>query len=507
MATLNGIWRAPALLWGYITSYVDFGEPFTLQPGQDMCLIYRRADRTNAAHKAKGITLNYQNAGSPDVTVNWDERATIDAGGGLFAAMGGDPVVPIPWSAGGVNYPGWTKQALDSQLGGMFSTPRAKRITTEIVERLSHDTDGQQGGAVWGTFIENGQVKTKGMGIGEWNASPQAGWMSERIAQLVRGWGGGAEYYGEYAGHLNLGPLLFNDTGQLRAALTGSALQVARNNPLFGDGYYSRSFYLHRSGCVKGYDAGDQDKNRATLLALLNFEVDSKAKAQAGITHRHMAIFFPGYQETLGETKYSVTYTYQTSDGGTVTRPTFPQYSYPMQIFVMVYALSLGYHLFAWESAERFGSNPDNVIAEGQVGMQYSGPPRTRYPSVQFYTEAAVGFPANPQSGYDLPLLAGHMYSKCREKTGDELSWGAHSTNWHGSTAVNGVVPADYLVDRLQNTGQGLFLLGRLVNERSYVYLSMLPPGQRETVTLNLVGGTHTFVARGGRIYSGYLTV
>lgn len=504
--TLNKQWKFPRMKYAWVTEYVDKGNGFTLRPGQHMAMLNRHAGRTAAQHRAKGITLHYVNGGTPDPDIPPSQRATIINGENIFnkaSELSGTriPISLVP-SQSGWGIPQTTQAVTETNQMNQFYM-----VVSEISEKFEHITrDEPAPPGVWGSEGVDGNgnpVLRKSMNPPDWNNSPQSDAVQNRLSQLADA--AGHRYYGDYAGHSNIGKLFYTgEFGDLRNALASpaAAYNLFRTHPMLNDGFYTKNQASIRHGTIKIYDNGDTNKNRSVASRLAAMDADRLAKQYLGSTRRTVAYGFPGYSETFNRNTYSIRYRRRVpATGGEASRFTFPLWSAGLQVFMVFYALMRGLDYKGWESAEYFGDDPNKVMAGEGYGYQYVGPPIQRYQSALQYNPNAA-YPPNPQGFYDLPLVSGDMLEFCRTWTGFDLDWYPHRTDDRPQT----VVLASYIVDRYQDK-MGYCLAKKDGTKWTVVYQSQLRTGQHEWVTVMLDGQPFRFRASGKKPLAFNLTV
>lgn len=495
MATLVSKWEYPALNYAWIPEYVDKGTPVRVRPGQKLSVLARRARRRNSAYLNKGITHIYTNNGnSTDPDLPRSKRAAILNLEGVYGAMGGG--VPIPYvGANGVTYPGWNVDQLETVIEQLVSVDVVGFLCEELGEKLSHQTPDA---AVWGLYTRSdGTQVPKGMGLDLWNGSPQAKRVAEVISRRVSG------FYGSYAGSVNLGLKWHDGFGAIKTALQSgqAAYDLLKVNLLFLDGAFApgRNEYQIRNVMVKAYDSGDDNKERALSMTLCHIELTTMAMKHLNPTKRVGVVFFPGYSEpeTSGKPHHIRYRRRVPATGGYVSRSTFPLWSMGYQTFTAMFGLARDCDEFNWESANNYGDDPNVVVSANELGTTYDGPPVVRADSKQEYTDESVpvGFPANPQSFYDIPFIGANLYTFMHE-------WGGYDIVPIPHKSVNNpeytVIRPEYLGNRWEDKRGYCFMAAWItqegVTQAAVVFLSNLPCGETELVTFDM-GNGHTYTA------------
>ena len=502
----------PHISYGWLPEFDNSGRTITLRSNQWLAILPRMADRTNGHYLGVGITHLIQNTGQIDTSVDRSKRAVMNQADFLTKALD-------PNGVGNYNFASWTETQINNAIDAYYSEPNHQ--TAFVIDQI----------AEWLTNHFNYTA---------WNESTASRLFGTRMQIALTNFGG--RFYGGYDGHLDAGRALYglrtarpNEFGMedLRGILNwnsttanGYPLQEAINllSPVRND-FYINDAHTYRHGAIKIYAKGDPNIFQMTMGFVLSMEVDRKVRQKKNISKRVAVIAFPGYNEDVSAEHWSVRYrrVVNTPSGGkgTITRRTFPMWSYSIQIGVYFLALAMDFDLYCWESEERFGSNPDVIAIPGAASdsygkdkdnnatVEYAGASDVvTAPPIRSFTTGAVMYPANPQGCMDLPLIAADMYSFITDYVKSfDGHWVRHQVVSAG--IINQpytVLNDDYLVDRYigEKQAHGMAMVFKNGSKAALFYQNFyLAAHQTETVQVELQvsGPYYTFEAYGGRPY------
>jgi len=524
-------YNMPPVLYGWPPQYAELGRRIKLRPGQSFAQIGRMADVPDEIYLSGiGITHLIQNPGqSVEATASPAKRAVMINGEGLIDQL------KAYYSTTDIKE--WEKADAKATTEGFvdeeFNIPARKSgfVLDEVFEKL-----GYKG--------VSGELQAK------WNESEANETFSRALQLKVTSIDSNGKYYGGYDGHLAGDRITVGINGlsieagrkilKWEEPITlyppnGVSIQVTPEDAVkrltpFQNTFYSKSAHVYRHGSIKIYGKGEADIFKMAMGFLLGFEIDRIARQQLNIPKRVAVVAFPGYNETLRDTDpnntradyeiWAVRYarTFTVAGGtGVVVRPTFPMWSYSIQIGLYFLAFAMDFDFYSWEAAERFGRNETVVpITEGQnayEGVTYNGSPTTHAQSIvagEYAPDRNVMYPANPQGCMDLPLVAADMYTFINQYAGFEGEWTRHRVRNEsdGTFGAFTQFKPDYLIDRYEAvTNPSLISPGiamRFVqeNRRGLFYINMhLPAGKWEYVEVDLGGVYHQFRAYGGVPY------
>ncbi len=501
----------PKVSYGWLPEYNDLGQKIILRQGQWLAMLPRMADRTNAHYFSVGITHLIQNVGQIETSVDRTKRAVMHS----FSF--------VPQALNSVNYAdemgAWTEANINAAIDAHYND--VNNQTAFVIDQIAEWLTDHGGATGW-----NGTIASERFG--------------RRMQIALERNGLGGRFYGGYDGHMDAGRAIYGlevakpdgnfkffTIENLRNILNwsepinGFTLEESINLlSAFGNDFYSGNAHIYRHGAIKIYGKGDPNIYQMTMGFVLSLEVDRKIREKKNISRRVVVIPFSGYNEDVSEEHWSVRYqrSVRTPSGGsgTVTRTTFPMWSYSLQIGIYFLALAMDFDLYSWESEERFGRDPDVIAKYGSDPNAY-GKDKYNISTVEYtgasgvltaqpansFTANAVMYPANPQGCLDLPLVAADMYTFVNQYGGFNGQWASHRVIKSNGATPYTVLKADYLVDRYQSK-EGLAMVFVSGNKAAIFYQNMyLPAYELEVVEVKLQpnGPTHQFDVYGGTPY------
>ncbi len=507
----------PQFKYGWLPEYFGNGSTrsFNLRSGQWVAINPRLAHVSNdtyLAHTSTSAGLSHliSNTGDLDTMIDISKRAGMDAGGFIIAQLGWNAIgwlsrtTPAPWTTEAIN------REVDAHL-----TPLNGKLTfflDQIGEKLS-------------TLHDENLYSGNGFGLGTWNASEQQKAWAKKVAEIVQASPRNGRFYGGYDGHLpNLG---FRDEVPNALVSNEAAFNFAKITTPFGNDFYSDEGYKNRHGSIKIYQTGATNMHQFVVGMLLSLWVDRMARAHIrdvkGFDRRVAVVAFSGYMETLSDPppakqkSWSVRYSRTFPGGGTVARSTFPQWSYPLQLFLYTTALLWDFDLYSWESEERFGNKPEiidpdygkyteNGVVKGALeissGANYDPGPAPTVRRYQADPNTKVTYPLNPQGGQDIVPISAELATWLKEWVGNwNTNFSPHQVKPTGSTQFGNYTSVTnvntYVWERFNannKQGEAICMTGTNGSNRRWVLFCdvSLKPGQIEQVRVDL-GSNQTF--------------
>lgn len=459
--------------YSWLPQYPTSGRQFRLRTGQWLATVPKLTHVPYRDMLNAGVTHCVENPGNgPQSGIPFGQRAMITDGDFLIAAMGNRPFQE--WDQPGIRTAvfGWVQAGA----GAAF-------LLSELQEKLLHTQN--QGGQLW-------------------NESEQARWYDEALAQAIRQMGG--RYFGGYDGHGTWIYLLYGREWEaIRQGLATdqAALALFRQHSGFGNQFYVGGANSFRDGCLKFYYNASDDAGQFIMGALMTCQGDENARRALGSSCRVAVMVWSGYYEITETTQiHHVDYERDVPAGGRMIRNTIPLWTGENQraFFELLLLLFPWLDLYSWEAPNSFGADPNIVSSSLSDGIRYEGSGAQGASSAIGYDpDRLTCYPPQPEGGQDLVYVAAETVSTARIWAGLwGQQWTPHHSSRHGWTGVD---QRTYLLDAWAQ-GHGLARLGLGSNQRWIYYVNFsLPPGQWETVTVDLQPGTFTFDAEGGTPY------